>query len=272
MTALVDARDHIAPGAVGRGTDRIRLWASAGLRVLVAALAVPAVWAALAALHLLGPGFVGPVTTVRTLADDWSVIWYNAYPTVSAALTGALVLLAITAAGMLAVGLAPELSPWLVGLSVVAGSLPLISLTSALSLFVERGAQLITVVTVLSGLVPVAATLASAAQTAQRGRDDVGAVYSAGRVRWWLHVGFWRCIPTLDIGLRAMLPACFVGAIVAEWSGASGGRGLGGLMANALFSYQVPLLWATLLLAALVAFGLLVTVWLIMKPLQGRIR
>lgn len=271
MTVLVDPVVPAAPAVATRAeVARPRAWST--LRVAVAILVVPAVWALLAALDLLGPGFVGPAIAVRTLIEQWDVIWYNADPTVHAALTGAVLLFVITAVGLVAVGLVPGLSPWLVGLSVVVGSLPLISVTPALSLFVDRGLQLDIVVTVLSGLVPVAATLASAAQAAQRGREELGAVYAAGRLRWWRHVGFWRCVPALDIGLRAMLPACFVGAIVAEWSGASGDRGLGGLMANALFSYQVPLLWATLLLAALVAFGLLVAVWLIMKPLQGRIR
>jgi ABC-type nitrate/sulfonate/bicarbonate transport system permease component len=69
-----------------------------------------------------------------------------------------------------------------------------------------------------------------------------------------------------------MLPACFVGAIVAEWSGATGANGLGELMVNALFSYQVPLLWASLLLSACIALGLLGAVALVTAPLRRRVR
>ncbi|XVQ07325.1 hypothetical protein ACQP1W_32570 [Spirillospora sp. CA-255316] len=235
-------------------------------------VAVPVGWALVAASGVLGPGFIGPVVSTRTLVEQWGIIWYNAEPTLTAALTGAVILLAATAVGMVVVGVAPGLTPWLVGLSVVVGSLPLISITPALSLFVQRGASLVTVVTTLSGLVPIAAMLATVSKTAQAGRNELGAVYAASRLRWWRHVGFWRSVPALDIGLRAMLPACFVGAIVAEWSGAAGDRGLGGLMANALFSYQVPLLWATLLLAAVLALGLLGAVALVMEPLRRRIR
>jgi ABC-type nitrate/sulfonate/bicarbonate transport system permease component len=230
--------------------------------------AVPLAWWALASTGWLGPGFIGPWPTVHTLFEQWSIIWYNAWPTISAAIYGAMILIVITALGLFAVGLAPELTPWLVGLSVVVGSLPLISITPALSLFISRGSELVTTVTVLSGLVPVAAMLAACARAAQRDRGEIGAVYSTGRLRWWRNVGFWRCVPALDVGLRTMLPACFVGAIVAEWSGAAGERGLGGLMANALFSYQVSLLWATLLLAALVALALLALVGAIMTPLR----
>ena len=45
-----------------------------------------------------------------------------------------------------------------------------------------------------------------------------------------------------------------------------------GLMANALFSYQVSLLWATLLLAAVVALVLLAVVGLLLIPLRRAVR
>jgi ABC-type nitrate/sulfonate/bicarbonate transport system permease component len=231
-----------------------------------------AVWWVLAEARALGPGFIGPVPTIRALVSNWVVIWYNAEPTLLATLQGALLLLGVTAVGTLLVSLVPRLTPWLVGASVVLGSLPLISVTPALSLFITRGTQLVTTVTFLSGLVPVAAMLAAVARIAQRGHSDLGAVYAASRFRWWRYVGIWQSIPTLDIGLRAMLPACFVGAIVAEWSGATGAEGLGELMVNALFSYQVPLLWASLLLSSLIALGLLGAVALVMEPLRRRVR
>ncbi len=239
---------------------------------VIAIVFVPTLWAALAATGWLGPGFIGPAATVRTLSKQWGIIWYNASPTLGAALFGAAVLLVITAAGTVLVSVTPRLTPWLVALSVVVGSLPLVTLTPALSLFFDRGGELITTVTILSGLVPVAATLAVVSRTSQAGRDEIGAVYATRPLRWFVRVGFWRSIPALDIGLRTMVPACFVGAIVAEWSGAAGDRGLGGLMANALFSYQVSLLWATLLLAAMVAIGMLLTVAAVMEPLRRRVQ
>jgi ABC-type nitrate/sulfonate/bicarbonate transport system permease component len=272
VTATVDvalAAERLTARPQSRtGTSRLR----APLVMTAMVVAVPVIWALISLSAVLGPGFIGPWPTVHTLVTHWSIIWYNAEPTVSAAIYGGLILLVITAVGLFAVGLAPGLTPWLVGLSVVVGSLPLISITPALSLFVSRGSQLVTTVTVLSGLVPVAAMLASCARTAQVGRSELGAIYSTSRLRWWRNVGFWRCIPALDVGLRTMLPACFVGAIVAEWSGAAGERGLGGLMANALFSYQVSLLWATLLLAAVVALVLLAAVGVLLVPLRRAVR
>ncbi|SNQ50441.1 putative ABC transporter permease protein [Frankia canadensis] len=238
----------------------------------VAIAALPGAWAVLAATGWLGPGFVGPVDTVRTLHDEWSMIWYNARPTLSATVTGAVILLAVTVLGMMVVAVIPAIATALGGLSVVVGSLPLIAVTPALALVITRGARLVTTVTVLSGLVPVAAMLVGAAVAAARGREDLGALYATPRLRWWRHVGFWHTVPVLDLGLRAMLPACFVGAIVAEWSGATGTRGLGQVMVNALFSYQPALLWASLLVAAAAALGLFAIAAAIMAPLRRRVR
>jgi ABC-type nitrate/sulfonate/bicarbonate transport system permease component len=241
---------------------REAVWLLAGAALLVAS------WALLAAAGVLGPSFIGPDVALGALVEQWGIIWYNAEPTLTAAVTGAGVLLIVTALGLVLIGMAPWLSPLLVSVSIVVGSLPLISATPVLSILIPRGTSLIAVVTVLSGLVPVAAMLGSAAHATQIGRADLGELYSASAFRWWRYVGLGRTVPVVDIGLRAMLPACFVGAIVAEWSGAAGERGLGGLMANAMYSYQAPLLWAAMVLAAGVAVGLLAVVALIMMPIR----
>jgi ABC-type nitrate/sulfonate/bicarbonate transport system permease component len=233
---------------------------------------VPVAWWAVAATGVLGPGFIGPGEAVKALIEQWDIVWYNALPTVSAAVTGALILVAMMAVGLFVAGVLSSVTPWFVALSVVVGSVPLISLTPALSLFFSRGTALITTVVVLAGLVPVAATLAACARVSQQGYEELGALYEAGRLTWWTNVGFWRSIPSIGVGLRTMLPACFVGAIVAEWSGAAGERGLGSLMANALFSYQIDLLWATLMLAAVVSLVLMAVVSLLMAPLERAVR
>src|SRR5258708_938487 len=96
---------------------------------------------------------------------------------------------------------------------------------------------------VAGALIRVGPTRAVCGSVVQHGRGELGALYQASRLRWWRNVGFWRCIPALDLGLRTMFPACFVGAIVAEWSGAVGDVGLGGLMANAAVTCQGPVAW-----------------------------
>jgi ABC-type nitrate/sulfonate/bicarbonate transport system permease component len=239
---------------------------------VIAVCLVPVIWAIVAGTHMFGNAVVGPLATVQEIHGKWDVLWLNAKPTLEATLIGVAVLLGIIAVGAVVVALVPRVTAGLAALSIVIGTLPLIVLTPMLSLVTERGTKLVATVCVLAGLVPVAATLSGMARIGEHGRDDLGAVYGTSRLRWWRFVGFWQTVPILDIGIRAMIPSCFVGSIVAEWSGASTSRGLGQVMTNAMFSYQPRLLWATLTIAAVGSLGLLALATLIMAPLTRRVR
>jgi ABC-type nitrate/sulfonate/bicarbonate transport system permease component len=238
----------------------------------LAICAIPLVWQLVAGAHVFGTAVVSPVTTVKEIHSHWAVLWLNARPTLYATLIGVGVLLCITAIGAFFVALVPRISPSLAALSIVIGTVPLIVMTPILSLVMPRGRALVATVCVLAGLVPVAAMLSGMARVSERGRDELGALYATSRVRWWRFVGFWQTVPVLDVGIRAMIPYCFVGAIVAEWSGASTSFGLGEVMTNALFSYEPPLLWATITLAAIGSLGLLAVATLVMAPLRRRVR
>jgi ABC-type nitrate/sulfonate/bicarbonate transport system permease component len=239
---------------------------------ILAVCAIPAAWAVIAASGAFGTAVVSPLATVKELHSHWSVLWLNAQPTLIATLIGVAVLLAITALGAIVVAMVPRITGTLASLSIVIGTLPLIVLTPVLSLLFPRGRPLVATVCVLAGLVPVAAMLSGMAAVGERGRADLGAVYATSRLRWWRYVGFWQTVPVLDIGIRAMIPYCFLGSIVAEWSGASSSFGLGEVMTNALFSYEPPLLWATITLAAIGSLSLLGLTTLIMTPLRRRVR
>ncbi|MGA7343765.1 MAG: ABC transporter permease subunit [Terracidiphilus sp.] len=65
-------------------------------------------------------------------------------------------------------------------------------------------------------------------------------------------------IPSLISGLKVSVSAAMIGAIVGEWFGAP--TGLGVVILNTLENFQVPLMWATVLVAAslsLSVYGLL---------------
>jgi ABC-type nitrate/sulfonate/bicarbonate transport system permease component len=248
-------------------------WLNARLVASVLAVAtVPVVWAVVSGLHIFGNGVVGPVTTAREIHSHWAVLWLNTKPTLYATLIGVGVLLAVTAVGALVVAMVPRVAAALAAMSIVLGTLPLIVLTPVLSLFITRGRSLVATVCVLAGLIPVAAMLSGMAKVGERGRGELGAVYGTSRLRWWRYVGFWHTVPVLDVGIRAMIPYCFVGSIVAEWSGASTSYGLGEVMTNALFSYQPPLLWATITIAAVGSLGLLAVATLLLAPLRRHLR
>lgn len=252
---------------VGSGVLRARIAVP-----LVAICAIPGLWALAADSNVFGTAVVSPLATVKEIHSHWAVLWLNAQPTLYATLAGVGVLLCITAIGTFVVAVMPRITPAVAAVSVVLGTVPLIVLTPILSLFMQRGSSLVATVCVLAGLVPVAGMLSGMAKVGERGREELGALYGASRLRWWRYVGFWQAVPALDLGIRAMIPYCFVGSIVAEWSGASTSFGLGEVMTNALFSYEPPLLWATIVLVAVGSLGLLGIATLLMYPFRRHVR
>lgn len=262
-----------AGSAVGRLRGAPSPKAGARIAVsLVAICAIPALWALVAGSNVFGTAVVSPLATVEEIHSHWAVLWLNAQPTLCATLAGVGVLLGITAIGAFFVALVPRATPAIAALSVVIGTVPLVVLTPILSLFMPRGRSLVATVCVLAGLVPVAGMLSGMAKVGERGREELGALYGASRLRWWRFVGFWQAVPALDLGVRAMIPYCFVGSIVAEWSGASTSFGLGEVMTNALFSYEPPLLWATIVLVAVGSLGLLGLATVLMYPFRRHVR
>jgi ABC-type nitrate/sulfonate/bicarbonate transport system permease component len=60
-------------------------------------------------------------------------------------------------------------------------------------------------------------------------------------------------MPYLFAGLKIAAPSAVLGAITAEWAGAD--RGIGAMMLYALFSYDTPKVWLSVLLTCLLAGG-----------------
>ena len=58
-------------------------------------------------------------------------------------------------------------------------------------------------------------------------------------------------LPYLFAGLKIAAPSAVLGAITAEWAGAD--RGVGAMMLYALFSYDTPKVWLSVLLTCLLA-------------------
>jgi ABC-type nitrate/sulfonate/bicarbonate transport system permease component len=60
-------------------------------------------------------------------------------------------------------------------------------------------------------------------------------------------------LPYLFAGLKIAAPSAVLGAITAEWAGAD--RGVGAMMLYALFAYDTPKVWLSVLLTCVLAGG-----------------
>jgi ABC-type nitrate/sulfonate/bicarbonate transport system permease component len=228
------------------------------------------VWTIVAVTGAFGDSVLGPVETLLVIRDRWDLLWYNLVPTLRATTIGFLITLLIGAVGMVVMIALPPLSKVVAGAAVLLGVIPLVAVTPALSMLFSRGGQLTAVMSVLSGIIPIFAALARISTLDRGTYRELGDVYGTSRWTWWRRIGLWRSMPYIDFGVKAAAPACFLGTIVAEWAGASGARGLGEVMVNAVFSFQQDLAWATIVLTAAVSLTAMGIVAAVMAPLVRR--
>jgi len=155
------------------------------------------------------------------------------------------------------VRLLPALRPGLDRLSVVLNAVPGIALGPILIILVGREltpALLATIpvffivyVAVTSGISASSSALAAMMTT-----------FGARRGQILLYLDLPSAIPALLNGLKVSVSAAMIGTVIGEWFGAP--MGLGVVILNTLENFQVPLMWATILIVAFVSlagYGLL---------------
>jgi ABC-type nitrate/sulfonate/bicarbonate transport system permease component len=151
----------------------------------------------------------------------------------------------------------PLLRPGLDRLAVVLNAVPAIALGPIFIVLLSREFT-----PALLATIPVFFIVYVAASSGLRASSRVLAnmMTTFGARKWQLLImlDIPAAIPSLINGLKVSVSSAMIGAIVGEWFGAP--TGLGVVILNTLENFQVPLMWATILVVAtisLAAYGLL---------------
>ena len=78
--------------------------------------------------------------------------------------------------------------------------------------------------------------------------------FGASKGKRLLHLELPAALPHLASGLKAAVSASFIGAILGEWFGAP--QGLGLVILNAMQNFQIPLMWAAVMVQLIVVLAL----------------
>jgi NitT/TauT family transport system permease protein len=165
--------------------------------------------------------------------------------------------------------LAPAIKPGADRMAAVVNAIPGVALGPILIVTVSQEATPATLAAIhVFFLIYVAASAGLAA--ASRAHHDLFAVLGAGRWARFARLEAPAALPALASGTKLAVSAAVLGAILGEWFGAP--RGIGIVIVNAMQNFQIPLLWAAVLLATLVALALFgVASWL-ERAAYGRFR
>ena len=221
----------------------------AGLVILVAA------WQILGATGVTGktlPAFTD-VLHIYTLQVRRALLLRAASATIASAALGLAIGSCLGCLTALAAYLLPILSPGLNRMAVVVNAVPAIALGPILIVTAGREETPILLAAIpVYFLLYVAAT--AGLTSADRRHTQLFLAAGATRIQRLIFLDAIYAIPALLNGLKLGVPTAIIGAVVGEWFGAP--TGLGIVILNTMQNFQIPLMWATVLVVAAISLSI----------------
>ena len=134
-------------------------------------------------------------------------------------------------------------------LAILVKSTPLVAIAPLLTLWLGFGTFPKIIITALLTFFPVLVNMLSGLQKPDPALLDLFRSWNASRWEIFLHLRLRSAFPFLFASLKITAPLALIGAVVAEWTGASGG--LGQVMWLAYSNLNLPYLFAAIFILAL---------------------
>ncbi|MDW8325014.1 MAG: ABC transporter permease [Anaerolineales bacterium] len=166
-------------------------------------------------------------------------------------------------------GLKPSLERGVMTLAILVKSTPLATIAPLLTIWFGFGVLPKIIITALLTFFPTLVNVLVGLQSAEREMLDLMRSYRATNWQILIHLRAWLALPFLFAALRMAAPLALVGAVIAEWTGASGG--LGRVMWLAYSNLNLPPMFAAIFvlsLCGMAAYGLIV--WLEKKVIRWK--
>ena len=167
------------------------------------------------------------------------------------------------------VSLKPQLERGVMTLAILVKSTPLAAVAPLLTIWLGFGVLPKVIITALLTFFPTLVNVLVGLQSAEREMLDLMRVLRATRWQTLIHLRAWLALPYLFAALRVAAPLALVGAVIAEWTGAS--SGLGRVMWLAYSNLNLPPMFAAIFvlsLSGMGAYGFIV--WLEKKSLRWK--
>jgi ABC-type nitrate/sulfonate/bicarbonate transport system permease component len=191
-----------------------------------------------------------PLTIVTAFGAHWRGLLVGAVVTTGEALAGLVLgsLLGLLLA--MCLNFWERLEPAVMAVALFAKSTPLIAIAPILTIWLGFGPAPKVVITALITFFPVLVNSLTGLRAADPAVHAVMQSWHASRWEVFVHLRWRAQYPYLLAALKSVAPLSLVGAVVAEWLGAS--SGLGQLMWLAYNNLNLPLLFAAAVVLALI--------------------
>lgn len=136
---------------------------------------------------------------------------------------------------------------------VMLHAIPIIATAPLLALWLGTGPQVQIAIAALASQFSMLVGTMQGLRASDAGQRELMHVLCATRAQTLRHLLLPSALPYLFAGFKIAAPSAVLGAITAEWAGAD--RGVGAMMLYALFAYDTPKVWLSVLLTCVLAGG-----------------
>jgi NitT/TauT family transport system permease protein len=186
-----------------------------------------------------------PSQVAAVIPAQWADLLWHAGGTLRSALMGyALAAAVALALASVALSVAGAERPVL-GIGVAIDCFPLIALAPIFVIWLGQGVALYVTIAAVAAFFPLLVGLVQGFKSAEPTMRELFHVMAADRGQRLRLLLFPAALPYIFQAMKTAAPLALLGALIAEWIGAE--RGLGAMMIYALFSYNVPVVWLTIL-------------------------
>ncbi|RAH97224.1 hypothetical protein DLJ53_28870 [Acuticoccus sediminis] len=228
--------------------------ASASTRRLAIAMApVLAVALALVAIEVVArqgglPMFLpSPSAVWKAYSARPALLWENLWVSGWKAMLGFGIAIGLALAAAAVGVMAERVREPIYRAGVFIQAVPLIALTPLLVVWFGNTAKTHVIIAALSSYFPMLVAGMQGFRAAEPARIELMSVLSASPWQTFVNLQVPTALPYLFAGLKIAAPLAVLGIITAEWTGAD--RGIGAMMLYALFSYNVPTVWLSVVAA-----------------------
>ena len=222
--------------------------------VVVAQLCLLAAWQVVAHSGAAGLTVPTPAGVVRVyLQPRFAALLYrSAIATVSSAAAGLAAGALLGTVTALVAYVLPSLRPGLDRLAVTVNAIPAVVLGPIFILLVSRELTP-ALLAAISVFFLIYVAVASGLRTASAGLSAMMTTFGAGRWQLLRYLDLPAAVPSFLSGVKVSVTAAMIGAIVGEWFGAP--TGLGIVILNTMQNFEIPLMWAAVLLVAAISLA-----------------
>ena len=202
------------------------------------------------------PSFILPTPSESMVAliTQWSTIWPNARHTLLTTSAGFLISVAVGLMLGMLFGASNSVYRCVNPLLVAFNSIPKVAVVPVLVLWFGIGTVPAILTAFLLSFFPIVVNVAAGIATTEPELVDVLRSIGATRTDILIKVGLPRSLPYFFASLKVAITLAFVGAIMSETVASN--EGVGYLMLAASSSFQIPLVFASLLLVAILGVAM----------------